>query len=343
MINFSELRRALGNINHPKILVVGDIISDVYLDGMISRISREAPVLILEQQSQRIVLGGAANAAHNLATLGGQVYLAGIIGRDMAGQELLSLLTATGIGNELVYQSRTLPTCTKTRILAAAEHGVRQQMLRVDCTPQGILEAEGWSFFREQLRRAIQTVDGIHISDYGMPLLAGAFREELLDMAAQADKLVLVDAHQIGGYQGATILTPNLEEASRFVGYPIWNEDQLEQAGRQILNTLRSRAVLITRGPAGMSLFLQDGSIHHLPVHNKAEIIDVSGAGDTVASMMMLGLTSGLDYLTAAQLANIAAGIVVRKMGTATLVREELKTELSSFETKTATEYAELP
>ncbi|WP_207930793.1 bifunctional heptose 7-phosphate kinase/heptose 1-phosphate adenyltransferase [Hydrogenispora ethanolica] len=341
-MNTVELQCALAKIDRPKILVIGDIISDIYIDGMISRISREAPVLILEQQTQRTVLGGAANAAHNLATLAGEVYLAGIIGLDSVGREMLELLSAKGINSQWIYQSRVLPTCTKTRILAAAEHGVRQQMLRVDRTPQGELEGEGWSFFQERLFAAIQVVDGIHISDYGLPLLSGLFRQELLDMATQAHKLVLVDSHQIAGYQGATIVTPNLEEASRFVGYSIRNLSQLEDAGREILTSLHCQAVLITRGPEGMSLFLPDGAIHHLPVYNKSEVVDVSGAGDTVASMMILGLTSGLDFLTAASLANIAAGIVVRKMGTATLNRDELRMELGFPQTKAAVEHADL-
>ncbi len=335
MLNTKELRQALQRIDRPKILVVGDIIADVYIEGTISRISREAPVLIVEQQEQHLVLGGAANAAHNLAELGGQVYLAGIVGTDPIGEELHTLLERKQIDHELVFSSRQLPTCTKTRILAAAEHAVRQQMLRVDRMPQGELEAEGWDFLRESLRSIVKQVDGIHISDYGLPMLSNGLRDELMNLARREHKLILVDSrYQLSKFIGATIVTPNLEEASHFVGYPIRNRVELEQAGWEMMAALQCQAVLITRGPEGMSLFTEEHIVHHLPVYNKAEVADVSGAGDTVASMMILALASGIDGALAAKLANVAAGVVVRKVGTATLTRDELAMEIDEYEMK---------
>lgn len=326
-----ELKGILKKFEKLNILVIGDIIADVYVDGLISRISREAPVLILEQQEERVLLGGAANTAHNLATLGAKVFQTGIIGLDQIGNKVLSQMNQVGINSELIYKSNDSFTCTKTRILASAEHALKQQILRIDRIPKTVLKADVYQTLLEKITKTIHTYDGIIIADYGMTFLSDEFREKLMDVLIQAQKPVLVDSrYRLKKYKGATIVTPNLEEASQFVGYSLDNLTDLERAGCEILATLKCHSVLITRGPEGMSLFMDDGSIHHIPVFRKVEVADVSGAGDTVASVMILGMLAGLDYLNSAYLANIAANIVVRKLGTSTLTREELGDEIEN-------------
>lgn len=315
-----------------RVLVLGDVITDVYLEGRIARISREAPVFVLEHLGETMVLGGAGNAAANLQSLGGRVILAGIVGDDEPGRATRALAQNRGIDVSLLAAEPGRPSCTKTRILAAGEHTVKQQMLRVDRMKPGPPAREILDFLREGLARAIPGVEAVVLSDYGLGILPIDLFRLAMDLAASAGLPVVVDSrYQILAFRGATLLTPNVAEAEGAVGEPLADEEAIVRAGRTLMARLQPKGLLITRGPDGMSLFEPDGRVTHIPAANRLEVFDVSGAGDTVVAAVALGLAAGLDLLSAAKLANYAAGVVVRKMGTATVGLAELKAAIGQF------------
>lgn len=301
------------------------MVADVYLEGKISRISREAPVLILEHKEEKVVAGGAANVVHNVATLGGSVCAVGVIGNDFAGQELAGILqrkTAKTSGF-IVDQSR--PTITKTRIMAGGQATVRQQVVRIDKENKQPLDIEIEQAIGEYIAAHIDEMDGVVISDYGSNTITPRIITLTINNCQERGIPCIVDSrYNIMAYHGVTVVKQNESEAAAAVGYDIVDRATLLRAGNSILERLDARAVLITLGAEGMGLFQKDKKFVHIPVTNISEVYDVTGAGDTVVSTMILALAAGASYEEAARLSNFAAGIVVRKLGTATTTPHEL-------------------
>jgi D-glycero-beta-D-manno-heptose-7-phosphate kinase len=309
-----------------RILVVGDLVADHYIYGQTDRVSREAPVLIVRYERDEVKLGGGANAAANVRSLGGQVRAVGAVGRDPMGAALRALCAEVGI--ELSSVSG-VPTETKTRIYAGGINTTRQQMLRLDRGAHSELPAR----VRKELARTVQAAageaDAVLVSDYGAGVLGPEVRE-VLRAVSQAGVPVCVDSrHQLAAFGGFFLCKPNEPELQLLTGVRIRDEEDLLRAGREALQLLRCRALVVTRGRSGMAVF-HDRKAELLPVHGHAEAVDVTGAGDTVIATLTLAVAAGVEVVDAAALANVAGALVVQKQGTATVSREELVRELRS-------------
>jgi rfaE bifunctional protein kinase chain/domain len=321
-------RTIVGAFARTRVAVIGDLIADEFIYGQVARVSREAPVLILEYDSTVLVPGGAGNAANNAAALGAKVTIVGAVGRDAEGRRLVDALSEHADTTHVV-RTRGVTT-VKTRILAGGVHSAKQQVVRIDKASHVASPA-----LRRQVRHALvgalQAADVVIVSDYG----SGLVTPDLIKSAVAArrkmsrtEPLVFVDSrHGLSGYSGVTACTPNESEVEALLGVRIGDDlDALERAGRRLLGMLDSRAVLITRGSRGMALFEPDRRTEHIPIVGSDEIADVTGAGDTVIATFALAVASGATFSDAAHLANYAGGLVVMKRGTATVTARELLT-----------------
>jgi D-beta-D-heptose 7-phosphate kinase/D-beta-D-heptose 1-phosphate adenosyltransferase len=304
-----------------KVLVVGDIIYDEYIWGNIERISPEAPIPVLEWLGDNSALGGAANVAHNLSQLGAQVYLVGVIGGDERGHKLKELLRNSGIKTKGVITDPKRPTTCKTRILAH-----NQQILRID---KELIQPISNQIEKQILRHIMgigPEMCGIIVSDYLKGLLSESLLEQLISMAKEWERLVVVDpkGRDFSKYRGAYALTPNIKETEIASGMRIMTDEDLENAAKRLFQLLNCHMILVTRGKDGLSLFQEKKLPTHVPTEAK-EVYDVTGAGDTVISLFSLSLFRGYDPINAAHLANAGAGIVVGKLGTSPISRRELE------------------
>ncbi|HVL65700.1 MAG TPA: PfkB family carbohydrate kinase [Vicinamibacterales bacterium] len=311
-----------------RIAVFGDLIVDEFIYGEIARVSREAPVLILNYDSTEIVPGGAGNAANNVAALGGSPVVVGVAGRDEAGDRLVAALEARASVAGIV-RPRGYRTPTKTRILAGGIHSAKQQVVRIDrAATDG-----GGDAYREaiepRLMRAVTRCDAMLVSDYGSGLVSPKL-VAAAQAAARTPPRTLVDSrYALLRFRGMTTCTPNESEVEQLLGVRIGdNMRVLERAGRELLERTRSQAVLITRGSRGMALFERGRPTVHIPIYGSDQIADVTGAGDTVIATMTLALAAGAAFEEAARLANYAGGLVVMKRGTATVSADELRTAI---------------
>ena len=321
----NSLLNSIKDMKNPKIMVIGDIVADVYLEGKISRISREAPVLVLEHTAETVVPGGAGNVIHNMATLGGQTYAVGVLGDDLAGRQLIRILGEKNVNTDGFIVDESRPTITKTRIMAGGDATVRQQVVRVDKENKEVLNSAVEQALHNYILSCIIEMDGVVISDYGSNTVTLSIMRQIIKQCRQHNIPCIVDSrYNVMAYTGVTLVKQNESEAAIAVGYKLSDKELLLKAGQTILEKLDAQAVLITRGPDGMSLFEKTGKVTHIPVANKSEVYDVTGAGDTVVAMMILALAAKLSYEEAARLANYAAGVVVRKLGTATTTLEEI-------------------
>lgn len=308
-----------------RVLVVGDMVADEYIVGAPMRVSREAPVLILGQRDRYIVPGGATNPGVNARSLGAEVYLAGVIGDDSSGERLQTRLRDYGIHMEGLVVESSRPTSTKTRILAGDAQLVQQQIVRVDAIDDSDLSDVCIHKIISYLREVIPTVDALILSDYENGVISPDIISTAIPLALKHEKVIAVDAHgDLVRFQGATALTPNQPEAESTLGMRITNRQSLEIAGHELLAKTNAHGVLITRGAEGMSLFEEGEAPLHLPASNLTEVFDPTGAGDTVAATFTLALVAGGSMAQAATLANIAAGLVVRRVGNATNTPDEL-------------------
>ena len=309
-----------------------DLVADLFITGVPKRISREAPVLILSYQGEKLVPGGGANAVANVAALGGRPLPLGIVGDDAHGRGLLAALRERGIETAGILVRHGYRTPTKVRILGGGRHSIKQQIVRYDIEESLELTDEERDRFATTLAAWAETDAGIGaaiLSDYGY----GTVEPGLLARvraALPAATVVCDSRYRLGDFTGLDGATPNEEEAEALLGGAI-NDDaeRLEEAGRRLRDRLGARFLLITRGSRGMSLF-EDGLSTHLPVHGTDQVADVTGAGDTVIGAFALALAAGAAPLEAALLANYAGGVVVMKMGTATLTPDELRHAVSS-------------
>jgi rfaE bifunctional protein kinase chain/domain len=324
------MRRAVDAFAGRHVVVVGDLILDEYLFGKPARISREAPVLILRFAEREVYLGGAANAANNVHALGARVTPVGVIGADSAGEELVALFRAGGIATEAIVAESARTTPMKTRIMAGGYQATRQQVVRVDREPTGEPQPTTEDALLARLDALGTRIDAIVISDYGYGTVTPRIFEHLKAIARRTAAVVSVDSrYQMPRFTGVTAATPNEAELEHLAGGPADDERAVEKAGRQVLERLDARMLLVTRGSRGMALLERDGATTFIPIHGTDEIADVTGAGDTVISTFTLALASGATPLQAATLANIAGGIVVMKRGTATVLPSELRQALS--------------
>ncbi|OAM92760.1 rfaE bifunctional protein, domain I [Pelosinus fermentans] len=321
-----SLLTIIEKIQKCNIMVIGDIVADVYLEGKISRISREAPVLILEHAEERVVPGGAANVVHNTAALRGKVLAVGVIGTDYAGQELTRILSDKDANTAGLIMDTSRPTITKTRIMAGGQATVRQQIVRIDKEKKEALSLQIEKDVKAYISAHIADMHGVVLSDYGSHTVTTDILHYVIQTCQDKNIPCIVDSrYNIMEYSGIQVVKQNESEAAAAVGYEITDEITLLSAGKTILEHLDAKAVLISRGPDGMTLFEKTGTVTHIPVTNKSEVYDVTGAGDTVVATMILALAAGASYEDAARLSNFAAGIVVKKPGTATTTPEELR------------------
>lgn len=332
MLISTTARDAIQRMAGCRILVIGDVMLDHFIWGAVRRISPEAPVPVVEVTKETTFPGGAANVARNLSAFTPHAYLMGRVGRDSAADELRRLLEAEGVLTQPLLENGDLPTIAKTRIIARQQH-----VVRVDRETLEKLSAAELDEVSRRVEALLPELDGLIIEDYGKGFVTQELAERVLGLAAAAGKLVTVDPSPRNplNWRGASLVKPNRLEAFAAAGVqdhrspgPPLEDERLLEVGRRLLEQWQVGKVLITLGEQGMMLFQQGLAPHHIPTRAR-EVYDVSGAGDTAIAFLTLALAAGLSAEDAADLANHASGIVVGKLGTARVTRDEL---LQAFE-----------
>jgi len=327
-ISASHIFHVIDNFKGKRICVIGDIIADVFVFGRPYRLSREAPVVVIKYEREMVCPGSAGNTINNLLTLGAHVYPIGLIGSDAAGDRLMEyFFRSKNIDLDGIIRHRG-ETITKTRILAGDTHTSKQQVIRIDKDPGQKVTQGLKKRLLKRLDNISKTVDAFILSDYGHGTVDYDIIEHLKDIAK--DKIIVGDSrYNLKDYKGITMITPN--EAEAYALCAAKEDMDIDSVGKTIMGFMDLRALLITRGNKGMSLFLKDGSIYHIPISGTDDVTDVTGAGDTVCAAVTLSLASGADYYTSSLIANFAAGVVVMKRGTATVSPYELKTHIKAW------------
>ena len=317
----------MGAFRGRRLLVLADLVADEFVFGRVQRVSREAPVLILEYDGVDLRPGGGANAVHNILTLGGLPLPLGVLGRDEHGRRLRALLRGHGIPTANVVTDPAYATPVKTRILAGGVHSTKQQMVRIDRATRLPSASPAFRAVARALRSWRGPLDGVLVSDYGFGLVTPDLVRMAVAFARRRRIPVTVDSrYGLLAFRGMTAVTPNEPEVEAALGIRIGHDRRrLAQAGRALLRKLGAKAVLITRGSDGMALFEPGREPLHVPIHGTDEVADVTGAGDTVIATFTLALAAGATPAEASLLANYAGGIVVMKRGTATVSAEELR------------------
>jgi D-beta-D-heptose 7-phosphate kinase/D-beta-D-heptose 1-phosphate adenosyltransferase len=338
----SELGTIVRSFRAARVLVVGDLILDRYVVGSVQRLSPEAPIPVLRPSRQQATLGGAANVALNIATLGGQAWLAGVVGDDPAGAEIAALLNRFDRLRSVLITAPGRPTTAKTRFLAGAH-----QLLRLDEETTAPIAAAVADTLLERIDTLLDHIDVIVLSDYAKGVLSDTVLERVLALAAAHHRPVIADPKRadFAAYRGATVLTPNENEIRLATRIETTDDLGAELAGRAALAMTCGEAVLVTRSERGLTLVRRDDSTIHLPTRAR-EVADVSGAGDTLVAALAVALAAGAALPTAAALANVTAGISVGKPGTATVSGDELLgvlhlEELVASDRKVATSWEE--
>jgi rfaE bifunctional protein kinase chain/domain len=317
-----RLKKIVEAFSGVTVTVLADLVADEFIFGEISRVSREAPVLILKHRERTVVPGGGGNAAYNLAELGVSVLPVGFVGDDEPGRLLLQRFRQKRIPTGGIFKLKGYTTVTKTRILAGMTHSARQQVVRVDREPEQPARAN--SGYLTAIRECLRASDALLISDYGY----GAATPEILDRVRKQlrDMPVALDSrYRLLQYSGVTAATPNEPEVEEALGIKIGADTgKLMAAGQTILERMKLQSLIITRGRDGMVAFERRRAPVEIPIHGTDEVADVTGAGDTVIATFTAALAAGADTESAARLANYAGGVVVMKRGTATVSRKEL-------------------
>lgn len=318
--NYSTLARIVKKFKGKRLLVIGDLLLDQFIRGEVSRISPEAPVPVVWVKDEGFMPGGACNVADNLSELGAQVSLAGVIGDDEKGRILKSLLSSRGISSDGVIVDKKRPTILKTRVIAH-----HQQVVRIDREERDNITGRYLTLMQDYVKNVIKDIDGIIIEDYGKGVVTPSLLKSVVPLARKHEKIVAVDPKEnhFSYYRNASVITPNHHEAEKAVGFPLGNYNDLVKAGEVLIRKLKVEVVLLTLGEKGMIVFQKGKSPKRIPTLAQ-EVFDVSGAGDTVISAYTLGVVSGGSPITAAHIANCAAGIVVGKVGTANVTPKEL-------------------
>ena len=320
MISGSELEKTVVNLAGAKVLVVGDLMLDTYMVGDAARISPEAPVPVVKLEKREDRLGGAANTAMNIAALGGEPIILGVIGKDEAGKRFQNLLETNGLKVLGIFLHDDMPTIQKTRIVAG-----NQQIVRVDNEgflhwPDNITE-----YSHVAIDQLLPEVDAVAVSDYAKGCLTGNLMTKLNDVARMHNVPILVDPKPVnaGLFKGCDLLKPNKKEATELSGIEILDDASCNKAAAIIMNEFSPRALLITRGSDGMDLH-RDGQKPVRIAAHISQVFDVSGAGDTVLAMLSMAYAKNVDPEIACELASYAAGIAVRKPGTSVVTADEV-------------------
>jgi rfaE bifunctional protein kinase chain/domain len=334
LVATADLHAALGRFAGRRILVLGDMLADEYIIGRPSRLSREAPIPVLEWVDRYIVPGGATNLARNCRALGATVAVCGTIGDDEPGRALTARLRDDGIDTAGLVVEVGRPTATLTRVIGGGPQIVSQQIARIDRIVREPIAAATQARLTTYLDATIAEYDALVISDYEHGVIAPALIAAALSLARRHDLIITVDAHgDLGRFVGITIATPNQDEAAASLGRPLSSAEEVCRAGQDLVRQMDARAVLITRGSEGMTLAERDGRCRHFPAASLSEVRDATGAGDTVSAVVTLALTCGATLPIAAQLSNLAAGIVVRRLGAAVVSPAELAAAIDGLAT----------
>jgi rfaE bifunctional protein kinase chain/domain len=313
-----------------RVMVIGDFVADRYLLTEPARLSREAPVMIARYLGEETIPGGAANALNNILALGGRAVPIGVLGRDKQGDALVSAFAAREVDVGGLVQDEEYRTITKARVMVGDPGRMKQQVLRIDWEPPKEPSDRARANLLERIRSSLARVDAVIYSDYGYSLVNGAMLDAV--RGAAGDRIVTADSrYHITAYRGVTLATPNEGEAEEAVGIRVRTPEDLERAGRLLLDRMGSPALLVTRGNRGMSLFERGRPRVDIPATGSDQVVDVSGAGDTVIVVATMALASGASMVEAAWLANIAAGIVVMKPGAATCAPAELRAAVERY------------
>ncbi len=318
------LCEGIDRFSHCRVLVVGDIIMDEFIWGRVERISPEAPVPVVQVDRESLMMGGAGNVVSNIIALGGQAVLAGVIGNDAMGRELVRMIRRMNSPTHGIVVEDQRPTTIKTRVVAHS-----QQVVRVDrerCRP---VTEDTVEQILAVLKQQLSSVAAIVVADYGKGVVTQSLMDGIRSLTRDSQVVVAVDPklQNLALYRDVTFVTPNNQEAQAMSGIIIEDEDSLKRAGYHLLHELGCQMVLITQGERGMTLFEQNGETTQIPTVAR-KVFDVSGAGDTVISTFTLALAAGLTPRQSAVLANLAAGLVVAEVGTATVAGSRLKEAL---------------
>ncbi|MFQ5964747.1 MAG: bifunctional heptose 7-phosphate kinase/heptose 1-phosphate adenyltransferase [Candidatus Scalinduaceae bacterium] len=324
MDNEKSLYKSLiEKFNKAKVAVIGDIVADVYVYGRQFKLSREAPVIVAKYENEEILPGGAGNIINNIVSLGATVYPIGLIGKDNNGKSLLDYFSNHDVDTKGLLTCNDRTTITKTRFLVGDSHTTKRQVVRFDKEPNVTMDGNVEQKIIDYIDTIEDKIDLLITSDYGYDIITASIIKRIKILAK--DKLVVADSrHRVKEFKGVTIITPNESEAEEATNKTINNKNHLLEVGRQLLNEVNTKAVLITQGNQGMTLFEDDGRIEQIPVYGKREVIDVTGAGDTVASLLSLSMASGASFIQAAKLSNFGASVTVMKNGPATINKLEL-------------------
>lgn len=325
-INKEQLISYIKKLSEPKVLVVGDLAIDEMIYGDAERISREAPVLILRHSNTKLILGAASNAAHNVSALnGGKVSVIGVCGDDFQAGQLRDTFEEANINCGRLVVDPSRKTTTKTRISGSITTSITQQIVRIDRQTDGFLSPEIELEVLKQIERAIPEHDAVILSNYHIGTLTPNIIQETIRLANQHNKIVVVDAQkELEVYKNVTSMTPNLPDTQKAVGFSLETEDDLKRAGDKLLKDTNAKSILITCGADGMFVARAHGNYTKIPVFNKSEVFDVTGAGDTVTAVYTLALAAGADPAYAAIIGNIAASQVVKQFGCAVTSVDEL-------------------
>ena len=363
----SQILKNLDKLNLPKIIVIGDFAIDEMVFGQTERISREAPVLILQHSETKIILGTASNAANNISSInGGKVGAIGVLGDDYYGGVLIKTLNEHKINTDFMVVDKTRKTTTKTRISGSCSQSITQQIVRIDRQTKEPLSPEIEAKIIENIERAVPMYDGVILSDYHLGCLTENVIKAAIEAAKKHGKIIVADIQKdMEKYKGVTAITPNQPDTEKFLGYFIKDEESLKRAGADLSKKLDLKYTLITRGEKGMVLFENTSKADFaasgaqktaseasasakdsantdseaetaplmttIPAFNKKEVFDVTGAGDTVVAAFTLALCAGMSAKEAMVVGNLAASIVIRQFGCHTTNLEELKTELNNI------------
>jgi D-glycero-beta-D-manno-heptose-7-phosphate kinase len=325
----SKLLGLVDAFSRQRVAVIGDLIADEFIYGRVARVSREAPVLILQYDSTEILAGGAGNAANNVAALGARTMIVGLVGKDPPGKRLRSSLR--DVDAKLLLSPPGYCTPVKTRILAGGVHTAKQQIVRIDRVVSTEYDTKSQAAFARAALKAAGECDAVLMSDYGTglvtPRLAAAIGAKVNGRSRRRAVPILLDSRfDLLKYRSLAACTPNQSEVENILGTTIGdNVRSLERAGREVLKRTRMNAVIVTRGSRGMAVFEPDKPTIHVPIYGSDEVTDVTGAGDTVIATITLAIAAGGSMYDAACLANYAGGLVVMKRGTATISADELR------------------
>lgn len=327
-MNFDKekLIASINKLKDRRVLIVGDLALDEMIYGDAERISREAPVLILQHTHTKYILGGASNAAHNVSTLNnGKVGVIGVAGDDYHADFLFDTFKKANVNCEGIVIDKDRKTIVKTRISGSITTSITQQIVRIDRQSKGFISKETEEKLIRQIEKSLPEYDAVILSNYHIGTLTDNIIQKTIEYSNKLGKVAVVDAQrELYKYKNVTSMTPNLPDTEKSVGFEINNEEDLKKAGDKLLRETNAKSILITCGADGMFVAEPNNKYTKIPVFNKSEVFDVTGAGDTVTAVYSLALACGIDPVYSAVIGNVAASIVVRQFGCATTTIEEL-------------------